>query len=349
MLKRLFLQALAALALSAPAAAQLAEGEPLVIATTYTVQSDILGSDRKVSVRLPAGYDEQPDMRFPVVYVLDGGPEQDFPHIAGIAQSRDMNWTFDRFILVGIESRERRRYFAPPAADPAPYVEMLGTEPGGTAEYRRFLREEIKPLIDAQFRTSGHDAVMGESLAALFVVETLFEEPTLFDDFIAISPSLWWERMKFGREAEARLAKLPQEDGTRRLYLTVANEGVWHREGMERLVDALRDHAPENLRWTFVPVHESETHGSLYHPMALDAFRTLFPMPTREYKADGLLGGMASAKDSPEELARKDQECTLANSRVTTPGAASQGLDRLYYECLILDLGPTPREGNLAP
>ena len=133
----------------------------------------------------------------------------------------------------------------------------------------------------------------------------------------------------------------------RRLYLTVANEGYWHREGAERLVDALRTHAPSNLTWAFVPVEDSETHGTLFHPMALDAFRTLYGTPTREYRAQPLIGGPPTREDTPEEAARREVECTRENSRPTTPGAAEQGRDRLYYECLLLDLGPRPREGSL--
>ena len=336
-----------ACAMSSPAAAQLGEGRPHVTATTYTVNSEILGGERVITVRLPAGYDEQPDTRFPVVYLLDGGPEQDFDHIAGIVQSRDMNWSFERFILVGVQSVNRRHFFAPPVVEPGPYTEMLGAEPGGTSTYRRFLREELMPVVNAQFRTSGHDAVIGESLAALFVVESLLEEPTLFEDYIAISPSMWWEEMKFGREAPRFLAEYPDDGVERRLYLTTANEGVWHGEGTERLVAALREHAPDNLRWIYVPVGESETHGTIFHPMALDAFRTLYGTPSREYRAQPLIGGPPVREDTATEAARAAIECTRENSRHTTPGAAAAQREAIYQECLLLDLGPRAREGTL--
>ncbi|MDE1466673.1 alpha/beta hydrolase [Aurantiacibacter sp. D1-12] len=340
---------LCALALSLPATAhaQMGEGAPHVTATSYTVQSEVLGGERIVTVRLPAGYEEQPDMRFPVIYLLDGGPEQDFDHIAGIVQSRDMNWSFERFILVGVQSTNRRHFFAPPAADPQPYVEALGAEPGGSPTYRRFLREELMPMVNAQFRTDGHDAVIGESLAALFIVETLLEDPTLFDDYMAISPSMWWEQMKYGREAARMLAAHPNDGMQRRLYLTVANEGVWHREGTERLVDALRAGAPANLLWTFVPVEDSETHGSIFHPMALDAFRTLYGTAEREFPARPLIGGTFDRELTAEEEVLVEQECTREESLRTTPGAVEQGRERLQFKCVLLDLGPTPREGNL--
>ncbi|MEZ5680262.1 MAG: alpha/beta hydrolase-fold protein [Erythrobacter sp.] len=341
---RTCIAALALLAAS-PALAQLSGGEPLAIGQTYTITSKILGGERKITVRLPAEYTAEPERKFPVVYVLDGGPEQDFAHIAGIAQSREMNFSFEPFILVGIQSTDRRHWLTPPAADPAPYEEALGAKPGGSGEYRRFLRDELNPLVEASFRTDGHDAVLGESLAALFIVETLFEEPNLFDDYIAISPSLWWEQMKYGREAASYLARIPA--GKRRLYLTTANEGDWHREGMERLIAALRRSAPEELEWTFVDAGESETHGTLYHPMALDAFRALYGTPSREYRNYPLVGGPELAERSAEENALLENECTRENSQPLTPGMAEKAREAIYYRCNLLELGPVPREGNL--
>ncbi|MCB2065428.1 MAG: alpha/beta hydrolase [Erythrobacter sp.] len=338
---------LSLLMLAAPASAQLSEqGEPVSIGTSYRVRSLVMDEERTITVRLPAEYAAEPDRRFPVVYLLDGGPGQDFPHIAGIAQSREINFSFEPFILVGVESVNRRHELTPTAADPARYAAALGTEPGGSADYRMWLRDELMPQIDTAYRTDGHNAVIGESLAALFVVETLLVQPELFDDYIAISPSMWWDEMRFGRDAVDYLARFPA-GGERRLYLTVANEGMWHREGIERLVDALRDHSPANLRWTFVPVEASETHGTLLHPMALDAFRALYGTPDREYPSPALMGGADDPVYTTQESARLAQECTRANSRPTTPGASAQGIERLYYECLLYDLGPRPREGTM--
>ncbi|MDG6077652.1 alpha/beta hydrolase [Erythrobacter litoralis] len=331
---------------STGATAQMEGGEPLAIGTIYTIESDILeGGKRKITVRLPAEYVNEPDRRFPVVYLLDGGPEQDFAHIAGIAQSREMNYSFEPFILVGIQSVNRRHELAPPVVDPAPYEEALQATPGGSPDYRRFLRKELKSMIEAQYRTDGHDAVMGESLAGLFVIETLLEDPTLFDDYIAISPSMWWEQMKYGREAADYFAAAPT--GERRLYLTSATEGAWHREGTERLIAALRNAAPKGLQWTFVEGADSETHGTIYHPMALDAFRALYGTPSREYKNYPLIGGPPIVERTPEEQALLDTECTQENSIRMTPATSEHAREALYYRCLLLDLGPTPREGNL--
>ena len=328
-----------ALFLSTPVPAQ-----PVVIGEVHRLQSKVLGQERRIAIRLPTDYATKPDRRYDVVYVIDGGPEQDFPHLAGLIQSADVNGTFEPLILVGIETVKRREEITPPVADPAPYLAELGASPGGSARFRRFIAEEIKPWVEARYRTSGRDAVMGESLAGLFVVETLFEAPKLFDDYIAVSPSLWWERMKYGREAVAYLRRLPP--GRRRLYLTLADEGYWHEQGVDAFVAGLKTAAPADLQWMYVPQGDTETHASIYHGAALDAFRAFYGSPSRVYLPGALLSGRPLRQRTPEEEKRRARECTRDAARKITPAETRTGHDKITYECLLYDLGPRATAGR---
>ncbi len=332
-----------ALALAAPVLAQ-TKPQAVVIGEVHAIASRVLGQDRRIAVRLPTGHAEKPNARYDVVYVIDGGPEQDFPHLAGLVQSADVNGTFEPFILVGIETVKRREEITPAVADPAPYVAELGATPGGSAKFRRFIAEEVKPWVEARYRTSGRDAVMGESLAGLFVVETLFEAPQLFDDYIAVSPSLWWENMKYGREARSYLRRLPT--GPRRLYLTLADEGYRHERGVDQLVAALKTSAPAGLQWMYVPQGSSETHASIYHGAALDAWRAFYGTPTRIYLPGPLLNGSPLRARTPAENERRARECTRANARRVTPADTRTSHDKITYECLLYDLGPRAAEGR---
>ena len=65
-------------------------------------------------------------------------------------------------------------------------------------------------------------AVVGESLAGLFILETFFEEPQLFGTYIALSPTLWWNAQALVRGADARLRAQPRLTGT--LYLATAGD-----------------------------------------------------------------------------------------------------------------------------
>ena len=331
-------------ALALPASAAPQDGQPVVIGEVHTLSSRVLKQDRRIVVRLPGGYASDPARRYDVVYVIDGGPEQDFPHIAGLAQSTEVNGTFEPFILIGIETVKRREEITPPVADPAPYVAELKANPGGSASFRRFIAEEVKPWVEGRYRTSGNDALMGESLAGLFVVESLLEAPTLFDDYIAVSPSLWWENMKYGRDAVSYLKRLPR--GRRRLYLTLADEGHRHQQGVEMLVAALKSSAPADLQWLWVPQWDSETHGSIYHGAALDAFRAFYGVPSQIYLPGPLLTGRRMRERTAAENARRERKCTRENSKRTTPGETRTIEDAIIYECLLYDLGPRAAYGR---
>ncbi|MEO1337669.1 MAG: alpha/beta hydrolase-fold protein, partial [Myxococcota bacterium] len=307
----------------------------------------VWGAPRRLSIRLPAEYTRSSTATFPVVYLVDGGPEQDFPHIAGLLQSREVNHTFAPFILVGVETVQRRRELTPPAQNADVYERLLRSTPGSSSKFRRFVKDEVMPWVNQRFRTSGRTAVIGESLAGLFIVETLFSAPDLFDDYIAVSPSLWWEEAYYGREARQYLQKLPP--GQRRLYLTMGNEGFMMQRGLDLLVEALESTAPSGLAWAYVPKSDRETHASIYHGAALDAFRLLFPTPTRVYPPMPLMVDAASRPplDMPES--ERNHRCTLENSRRGTPADTRVIPLQGDYTCWIYDLGDRAAAGKLSP
>lgn len=327
-----------------PAPQAAVDGAPVEIGRAHQIDSTVFDGQRRIAVRLPAEYNANPEMRFPVVYVIDGGPEQDFPHLAGLAQSREMNFTFSPFILVGVETVNRREEITPPASDADLYKEWLGAVPGGSADFRRFMRDDVMAWVDAQYRTNGRTAVMGESLAGLFIVETLFEDPDLFDDYIAISPSMWWEEKKYGRDAAAYLANMPTDE--RRLYLTMGDEGYWMQEGLDLLIDALETDAPEGLSWVYVDRRNSETHASIYHGAALDAWRLFYAEPTRIYRVPPLLDGKPATPRTAEHEARLAEECSRETAKRATPEDTRDDPDQYAYLCFLYDYGERAAAGN---
>ncbi len=323
------------------------ESEPLIIGQTYHLPSKILGMDRRITVRLPEGwmgYNDGEARDYPVLYVIDGGPQQDFPHLAGIVQSREINDTFSPLILVGIETINRRHQITPPATDIEIYTQELGAKPGGSADFRRFIGEELKPWIESKYRTSGRDAVLGESLAGLFIVETLMEAPHLFDDYIAVNPSLWWENMTYGVDAADRL---PETLKGKRLYMTSAEEGYRHEAGISALVETLKADAPTGLSWVYYALAGSETHGSAYHGTALNALRTLFPQTIQFGRAGPLLTGEPKPDRSAADQDLIDTPCTLQSAERISLQATYDAPASYAYRCLLQDYGRPPTAGNM--
>ena len=247
---------------------------PLVIGDTFTLDSAALGEVRRVNVYAPPGYAESPDQRLPVLYMPDGGLAEDFLHIAGLVEIGAINGTMRPFLLVGIENTQRRRDLTGPTTDERDLA--IAPKVGGSAAYRAFLRDELMPRIDATYRTTGETAIVGESLADLFVVESCLLEPGLFDTCIAIDPSLWWNHASLVEGAEARLRELPGLQGT--LFLASSDEPEIAAD-TARLAGILATSAPAGLKWSYAPL-PAETHGTIYHPAALRAFREVFaPAP----------------------------------------------------------------------
>lgn len=261
--------ALAATVEDAPAVAE----TPIVIGRSYALPSAVMGQTREINVWLPPGYAAS-GQTYPVLYVLDGGQDQDFHHISGIAQLGTIVGTTRDVIIVGIASVDRRNELALPTED----AELIARYPtqGHSDRFRRFIGEEVQPFIESRLRTSGETALMGESLAGLFVVETFLKEPQMFDAYVAVSPSLWWDGGRLARQSGAHLRD--HSNDPRTLILTLGDEGEMMQAPMDVLTANLRDHALPGVKWDFTP-RPSESHATIYHGAALDAFRRLYAVP----------------------------------------------------------------------
>lgn len=250
------------------------EGTPIVIGQSLTMESKILSQTRRINVHLPPGYATS-GKTYPVLYLLDGGEKEDFPHIAGLAQLGELSWTYREMIVVGIAGVDRRHDLTHPTSVAKEKADYPTT--GGSAAYRRFLAEELKPWVAARYRVSGESAIIGESLAGLFIVETLLKQPTLFDAYIAASPSLWWSDQALAKGAAADIKTWPALGG-RKLYLSIGDEGSTMQDGVDKLMAALAAARPAGLAWTYDPMPQ-ERHSTIYHPSALKAFRGVWPGP----------------------------------------------------------------------
>ena len=247
--------------------------QPIIIGESRTIASKALGEDRTLNVYLPPSY-AAGDAKYPVVWLIDGGVAQDFPHIAGLAQYGALSGMFREAIIVGVETRDRQRELTAPAANPQ-YRTEFPTH-GAAAAFRAFIAEEAMPLIASLYRTSGEDVALGESLAGLFIVESFLKAPGLFDSAVAISPSLWWDDGALAKGAAADLRRF--DASGRKVYLAIANEGGEMDAAMRALVDTIRKAKRPGLAWTFAD-RKDLTHATIYHREALEALATVLAPP----------------------------------------------------------------------
>lgn len=261
--------ALALIASAAFAQSAVSNSTPLSIGETFTIQSKTLSETRRINVYLPPPYFESPTTRLPVLYMPDGGVAEDFLHVAGLLQVLIGNESMRPFILVGIENTQRRRDLTGPTINADD--KKIAPKVGESAAFRTFIRTELMPTIAARYRTTAEAAIMGESLAGLFVVETLLVEPSLFNTYIAFDPSVWWNDGGLVKTAPAQLRAIGTQPKT--LYLAASRDD---RDDMiKALAGVLKQSAPPALTWHYTPM-PGETHATIYHPAALKALRVLF-------------------------------------------------------------------------
>ena len=233
---------------------------------SFTVASKALGEARRINVYTPPSYRAaraNSAERLPVLYMPDGGLDEDFPHLVNTVDSLIAVGAIRPVIVVGVPNTERRRDLTGPtrvASDStiAPHV-------GGSAAFRRFLRDELMPDVERRYRTTRERGIIGESLAGLFVVETLLTEPTLFAHYIAFDPSVWWNGGALIDSAAPRIAAFDRV--TRSVYLATSLEPST-AVGASRLVELMRAAPPPGLQLTYEPRMDL-THANI--------FRTLKP------------------------------------------------------------------------
>lgn len=250
-----------------PAAA--AEAVPAV--ATFTLPSEALGEDRTVHVHVPPGVD--PNARLPVLYALDGGLDEDLPHIAATIDRLVADGALAPLRLVGIPNTQRRRDLTEPTdvAEERAIAKVVG----GAAPFRRFLVDELIPAVEARHPCTGQRALLGESLAGAFVVGTFLRAPAVFERCIAISPSLWWNGGALLAEAPALLAAAPAGMARVLWFASADEDNIVPRT--EQLAALLQRSALRELVWSYHPMPH-EQHGTIFRAAEAAAYRaSLWP------------------------------------------------------------------------
>ncbi|SMC43701.1 alpha/beta hydrolase [Moheibacter sediminis] len=232
---------------------------------SFTIESKEMGETRTVNIWTPPDY-TQNDEYLTVLYMPDGGTAEDFPHIANTIAELIASKKIKPVILVGIENTQRRRDLTPPTnvkkdKEIAPVV-------GESAKFRAFLQNELIPEINKRYRTTAEKGILGESLAGLFVVETLMIHPEMFDYYIAFDPSLWWNDSHLVKTARENLVKLPTENKRFWFAGSDAKDIYKNTRDLEKI---LKTENLSNLTWKYSD-EPKEQHQTIFRATKEKAF-----------------------------------------------------------------------------
>lgn len=234
--------------------AQQPHRDPIPDHDQFQIESDHVKETRVINVWTPPRYtpDGEP---LPVLYMPDGGIGEDFPHMAEtVAQLVEAD-EIPPIILVGIENTERGRDLTgfSSVADDEQYCPLTD----GAADFRAFIADELIPEIGRKYHITDRKGIIGESLAGLFVMETFLEHTNLFDFYIAMDPSLWWNDRHLVTHADSLLAAFPRKPVVL-WYAGSSAEDI--SVPTRRLSKVLTREAPESLSWTYSDEPGEEHH-----------------------------------------------------------------------------------------
>jgi predicted alpha/beta superfamily hydrolase len=285
-MRRVFFLILLA-ALSAPAFAQTAGyklpvgTKPFVLGVIDAIHSDILHERRVLNIYLPEGYATDDTARYPVVYLLDGSADEDFIHVAGLYQFNNFSWInrVPKSIVVGIANVDRKRDFTFQSSV-APERKQFPSS-GHSGQFIDFIEKELQPFIDRKYRAAKGKTIIGQSLGGLLATEILFKRPGLFDQYIIISPSLWWSN---GALLDSGLkTAMPSIRRPTGVYVGVGKEGLTpghHPRVMEVDANLLAEKingAGNSFIRVYLDYLPQENHATIAHQALFNALRLLHP------------------------------------------------------------------------
>jgi len=250
-------------------AAQTISKKPIPLGESLQFNSKYLKEKRELNIYLPSSYADNQEKTYPVIYLLDGSLDEDFIHISGLVQFQSFPWInkIPEAIIVGIANTDRKRDFTDESASAADKHDLPTS--GGSTKFISFLDDEVIPLIEKKYRVNDSSTLIGQSLGGLLAVEILYRHANMFDNYLIVSPSLWWDDERW-------LLSEPEYMGNAKsIYIAVGNEG----ETMERVARSLYEKldimlgSDHSIKYRYF---ENLDHGDTLHLAAYYGLEEIF-------------------------------------------------------------------------
>ncbi len=254
-----------------------------------SIYSKVLEESRQFYVQLPEDYDREDTKKYPVVYILDG--DVLLPTLSIVQDYYSGGFT-PEMILVGISNAENRTRDLTTSKDEQPVRIQSTTQNGEGNNFVRFIQEELIPIVESKYRVTSYRTLIGHSYGGLFAMHVLIHYPDLFDNYIAIDPSLDWDNRQLLSEAKEILPFVDYSNKS----LFISLNGQLHMQKPEMTIanvmkdstdftsfsranlafsDLIKEHADNGLayEWKFYP---RDLHGTIPFPSMMDGLISVF-------------------------------------------------------------------------
>ncbi|PXY44554.1 alpha/beta hydrolase [Flavobacterium hydrophilum] len=151
--------------------------------TFDNIKSEKLGTDRRITIGLPASYETSPSKKYPVLYLLDGDYLFD-PFLGAI--NYGVYWDdLPEMIIIGIHQNHDGERF-----DDSTIDQNVGVPFEKGAEFFEFVGGELLPYIEKKYRTAPFKIIAGHDITASYINFFLYKDRPLFNGYICLSPEL---------------------------------------------------------------------------------------------------------------------------------------------------------------
>ncbi|MCF3108989.1 alpha/beta hydrolase [Niabella sp. CC-SYL272] len=232
--------------------------------------SKILNEQRSLWIYTPANYQSSRE-KYPVLYLLD--PDQNFAYVTELERFLSDRYRIPQLIVVGIVNNDRKKDFTPihSLIFNGRIDSSLATT-GGGKDFLNFIKNELIPYVDRNYRTQPYRILSGHSLGGLFAVYCKEADPGLFQSEIVISPAIYGGNMEILGRFSGFLRTHSELTGY--LSLSLGNE-PGGKLAADSLVTQLKQFAPKFLKWQY-NTYMNEDHFSVGYKSMYDGLRFIF-------------------------------------------------------------------------
>lgn len=288
-----------------------AQNTKIEIGIIDTISSKILSEKRPIWIYKPnneTGPAEK-NKKYPVVYLLDG--DWHFISVVGMLQQLGYingNTVTPEMIVVGIPVSDRYRDMTSSCDT------MVSKNSGGYENFISFIKNELFPHIESTLPVSPYKVLIGHSLGGLTAINTLIRYPDLFNSYIAIDPSMWWNNQYSLKEAASALSGKTFE--YKKLFVALANTMEKNMDTSRVRKDNSRNTLPIRSLLEFsdllkssnrnkleyqIKYYLNENHGSVPHIATYDGLHFIFDFYNLSVKKSDYLDTTMALADKVEK------------------------------------------------
>ena len=254
-----------------------------------SVQSEVLNESRNFYVVLPDSYAEGSDTKYPVAYLLDGDVMLNALNtVHGFYSGGFM----PEMILIGISNAENRTRDLTTSVLSERRGQGFNQENGEAEKFTTFIESELIPFVEKNYPVTNYRTLIGHSYAGLFTVNILLKHTDLFENYIAIDPSMDWDDQKLLKESKEIFSQ--KNFAGKSLFVSLG--GQLHMANNDITIDNVMKDTTEltlfarsniemseiinshktnelNYKWKFYP---NDLHGTIPLPSIMDGLISIF-------------------------------------------------------------------------